>query len=207
MKKIMFLILPMLALSGRTSYADGADMKKKSVLHLKTKTSNDLYLACKVREGEVTVKINGSNGGSGSAEGNAWVRIISNLGIYGALPGDNILELSLSSSNQPTEVKCDFIEKVEPSENTEETILHSFQLHSKDFIKRKYAIPFILECHGYYASLEPLVAKAKELVVKMQKDPEVQAMAMKSLRKAMARAQDESAAKKQVEDFLDSMGN
>lgn len=182
-------------------------MKKKSVLHLKTKTSNNLYLACKVREGEVTIKINGSNGGSGSAEGKAWVRITSGLGIYGALPGDNILELSISSSNQPTEVKCDFIEKVEPSENEEETILHSFQLHSKDFIEKKYAIPFILECHGYYASLEPLVAKAKELVVKMQKDPEAQAMYMKTLRKAMARAQDESAAKKQVEDFLGSMGN
>jgi hypothetical protein len=206
MKKIIFLILPMLALSWRTSYAVETDMKNKSVLHLKTKTSNDLYLACEVREGEVTIKINGSNAGSGSAEGSAWIRIISGLGAYGALPGDNILELSLSSSNQPTEVKCDFTEKAEPFDE-EKTILHSFQLHSKDFIEKKYAIPFILECRGYYASLEPLVAKAKELVVKMQKDPEVQAMYMRSLREAMARARDESAAKKQIEDFLGAMGN
>jgi hypothetical protein len=206
MKKIIFLILPMLALSGRTSYAVGADMTNKSVLHLKTKTSDDLYLACEVREGEVTIKINGNNGGSGGAEGSAWTRITSGLGAYGALPGDNILELSLSSSNQPTEVKCDFTEKAEPSDK-EKPILHSFQLHSKDFIEKKYAIPFILECRGYYASLEPLVAKAKELLVKMQEDPEVQAMYMQNLREAMARAQDESAAKKQVEDFLGSMGN
>src|ERR1035437_1080664 len=180
MKKMIFLILPVLALSGLASCTAGAAMQNESVLHLKTKTSDDLYLACEVREGEVTIKINGSNGGSGSAEGSAWTRITSGLGTYGALPGDNILQLSLSSSNQTTEMKCEFIEKAEPFEK-EKTILRSFQLHSKDFIEKKYAIPFILECRGYYASLEPLVTKAKELIVKMQKDPEVQAMYMETL--------------------------
>ena len=178
-----------------------AEEEKPAPFHLKTTTVGNLYLKCTVKDSKVKVWMNGENAGEIAASGGGEGRFTSGLGTYGALPGENVLELLLSEVGSAPEVTCDFLDMKDFSDKNPK-VLHSIHLVKANFPAKKHATRFVLETKGYYPSLEASFAKVANIAKEKFQDDETVGLFMRSIRKAVMRAASEQEAKKILSDLL-----
>ncbi len=178
-----------------------AEEEKPAPFHLKTATVGNLYLACKVKDSKVKIQINEKGAGEIAASGSGQGRITSGLGVYGALPGENVLQLLLSEVGPAPEVSCDFLDMKNFSDKNPK-VLHSIHLVKANFTAKKYATRLVLEAKGYYPSLEASFAKVASIAKEKFQDDETVGQFMWSLRRTVMRAASEQEAKKILDDLL-----
>ncbi len=175
--------------------------EKPAPFHLKTATVDNLNLKCTVKDSKVKIRINGENAGEIAASGGGEGGATSGLGTYGALPGENVLELLLSEVGPAPEVTCYFLDKKDFSDENPK-VLYSIHLGKANFTAKKYATRFVLEAKGYYPSLEASFAKVAIIAKEKFQDDKTVGRFMQSIRKAVMRAAGEQEAKKILDDLL-----
>ncbi len=172
-----------------------------SQFQIKTATEENLYLECEVKNSKVEIRINGRAAGEVEASGSAQGKFTSGLGTYGAMPGENLLELIFSEVGPAPTTTCNFLDKKDFSDKKPK-VLRSIQPVNSDFAAKKYATRFVLESKGYYASLEPSFVKLAHMAKERYKDDEMVGQFMRSVRKNVMRAPSEQEAKKLLDDLL-----
>lgn len=157
-----------------------------------------LWLSCKITDMKAKILINNSHAGTGEGNGSIAADFGVNLGIYGALPGENELVIQGSNFIKTSEIKCEF--QNQKSLGAEAMTVKTITLKQKDFTDNSYNQKFLLVCKGYFPKLASDMKKFEELITKAANgDKEVVEINVSSLRKLLVDAKDEKEAKKVID--------